>query len=151
MSGIIYKEEKEVAIDLFTIDEATLLKITADPSFIRPMNYYFLVALPKVEEKTRGGIILASESMDSALTGNNIGRIVGKGSTIGGSSGVYADCKKLNIGDYVGYNPHGTGTPFEHNGWRLIPITDQAVRVHIPEPSQHTDGIFKTFKIHGVD
>lgn len=148
--GTVRKEESE-RVDLFTVELDELLKIVNDPSFIKPMNYYFLIALPRIEEKTRGGIILPGESMDSSLIGNNIGRIVGKGSTIGGTSGVYADCKSLNVGDYIGYNPHGTGTPFEYDGWRLIPVTDQNVRVHIPDVSKRSDGIAKTFKTHGVN
>lgn len=150
LSGVVRKEEGE-RVDLFTVDLDQLMKIVNDPMFIKPMNYYFLIVLPRIEEKTKGGIILSAESLDNSLIGNNIGRIVGKGSTIGGTSGVYADCKNLKIGDYIGYNPHGTGTPFPYDGWQFIPVTDQGVRVHIPDIRKRSDGIAKTFKTHGVN
>jgi co-chaperonin GroES (HSP10) len=148
--GVVREEESDEAVDLFTVERERLLKIVSQSSFIKPLNYYFLIVLPEVEDKTRGGVILATESLENALVGNNIGRIVGKGGTIGGTSGVYADCRHLKVGDYVGYNPHGMGSPFSHRGWHLTSITDQAMRVHIPEAAFHTDGIFSTYKIRGI-
>jgi co-chaperonin GroES (HSP10) len=118
--------------------------------FVQPLNFYFLVATPTVKGKTKGGIILAQESKDNALVGNNIGRILGMGGTVGGSTDNFADCRKLKVGDYIGYNPHA-GSPQDYRGHKLICMADQAIRIIVHDPTQHTDGIFKTYSIEGVN
>lgn len=137
-------------IDLFTVDKDKLIEIVGSPSFIRPLNYYLMIALPTIEEKTKSGLFLPEETKETALVGNNIGRVIGKGGTVGGSTGAYADCADLQIGDYIGYNPHA-GLPQDYEGYRVIILADEAMRITIPDPTKHTDGIFKTFKVTGIN
>lgn len=136
-------------IDLFTVDKEKLMEIVLDPSFIKPLNFYFMIALPTIEEKTKSGLYLAAETKESALVGNNIGRVIGKGSTVG-QSGPYAQCAEIEIGDYIGYNPHA-GLPQDYEGYRVVLLIDEAIRITIPDPTKHTDGIFKTFKVMGIN
>lgn len=140
----------DTKIDLFTIDKDELVKIVSENSFIKPLNYFFLLALPTIEEKTKGGIILAQESVDKSSIGNNVGRIVGIGKTVGGATGAYEECKDLAVGDYVGYNPHA-GLPVAHNNDTFICIADEGMRTKINDIAKHTDGIFKTYNVRGVN
>lgn len=140
----------DTKIDLFTLPVDELNAIVADESFTKPLNYYFLLAMPTIEEKTKGGIILSLASQDNSSIGNNIGRIVGFGSTVGGSAGEYEDCKGLKIGDYVGYNPHA-GLPIPYDNNVLVCVADQALRTKITDITKHTDGIFKTYSVKGVN
>ena len=127
-----------------------LVRYLDESKFIKPINFYFLVATPQVQERTKGGIILAQETKDNALVGNNIGRIIGKGGTVGGTTNNFADCRDLEIGDYIGYNPHA-GLPQDCHGHKVVCMPDQAIRVIVPDPTQHTDGIFKTYSIEGIN
>ncbi len=137
-------------IDLFTTDIDTLNNIVSEESFIKPLNYFFLLALPTIEEKTKGGVILTKESIDKSSVGNNVGRIVGIGKTVGGATGAYAECTELKIGDYVGYNPHA-GLPQSHDNFTLLCIADEGMRTKINDVSKHTDGIFNTYDVRGVN
>ncbi len=144
----------DTKIDLFTIDTEELIKIVSEESFFKPINYFFLLAMPTIEEKTRGGLILAQESIDKSSIGNNVGRVVGIGKTVGGATGAYEECKELKIGDYVGYNPHA-GLPFPHDSCysncTFICLGDDGFRLRINDISKHTDGIFKTYNVRGVN
>lgn len=153
---------QENKIDLFTVglvigedgkvkenNNTELIAYLEDSEFIKPVNYHFLIALPTVEEKTRGGIILADSTKEAALVGNNIGRVIGKGGTVGGATGNYKDCQELEIGDYIGYNPHA-GLPENCGGHRVICMADDAIKIVIPNPAKHTDGIFNAYAIRGV-
>jgi co-chaperonin GroES (HSP10) len=153
---------KQDIVDLFTlglvIDEKDnmvannkheLKEYLDNNSFIKPLNYHFLISLPTVNKTTKGGIHLPDEVIDTSLIGNNIGRVIGKGSTVGGATGNYADCKDLEIGDYISYNPH-VGLPQNYLGHRVICMPDEAIKISIPDPTHHTDGIFKSYSIKGV-
>lgn len=141
-------------IDLFTIDREELIKIISEESFIKPLNYFFLLALPTIEEKTKSGLYYSQESIDKSSIGNNIGRIVGVGKTVGGATGAYEECKDLSIGDYVGYNPHA-GLPMAHDtcysNCTFVCIADEGFRTKINDIAKHTDGIFKTYNVRGVN
>lgn len=140
----------EEKIDLFTTDIGTLYQIVSEENFIKPLNYFFLLALPTIEEKTKGGIILAQQSIDNSSIGNNVGRIVGIGSCIGaGKSNAYDDLLDLKIGDYVGYNPH-SGMPQYHADHKFLCIADDGLRTKINDITKHTDGIFKTYSVKGI-
>ena len=117
--------------------------------FFKPINFKFLVALPTVQEKTKGGLYLSSESLDNSLIGNNIGRVLGKGKTVGGTNGNYSECTEINVGDYVAYNPHA-GLPRFHKGHKVLIMTDSSIDGVIPDPTEHTDGIFNSYSIKGI-
>ena len=148
-------------VDLFTIglvigengkmaanNKEELVEYLAD-DFYKPVNFNLLVALPTVQEKTPGGIFLAAQTLDDSLVGNNIGRVLGKGSTVGGTNGNYAQCRDIEIGDYVSYNPHA-GLPENYDGHKVICMNDSAIKGIIPDPTKHTDGIFNSYSIKGI-
>lgn len=127
-----------------------LLKYLREIKFIEAVNFYFLVALPTIEETTKGGIILSEETKEHAMFGNNIARIISKGETVGGSTNNFSQCRKMKVGDYIGYNPNTPGTPREYGEERVICIPDSAIKINIPDPTRHSDGIFRTFAIKGI-
>lgn len=141
----------DTKVDLFTVDREELTKIVSEERFIKSVNHFFLLALPKVEEKTKGGLYLSQQSIDNSSVGNNVGRIVSIGGTIGvGRGGAYDDLLELSVGDYVGYNPH-VGLPISHDNEIYLSISDEAIRTKVNDISKHTDGIFKTYSIKGVN
>lgn len=151
-------------VDLFTVglvvgengemeanNKEELVQYLAENKFIKPVNYYFLVATPTIQKTTKSGLIhFADSTLENALVGNNIGRIIGIGGTVGGQTGNLFDCRDLRIGDYIGYNPHA-GLPENYRGHKVICIADEAIRITVPDPTQHTDGIFKAFGIEGMN
>lgn len=141
----------DTKVDLFTVNREELVKITSEDGFIKPLNYFFLLALPTIEEKTKSGLYLAQESIEKSSVGNNVGRIVGIGGTVGvGKGGAYDDLLELVIGDYVGYNPHA-GLPQSHDNQTFLCVSDDGLRTKINDISKHTDGIFKTYNVRGVN
>lgn len=139
----------DTKIDLFTLPLDELKKVVADANFTEALNYYYLLALPIIEEKTKGGIYLSIESKENSSIGNNVGRIVAFGSAVGLQED-FKDCRKLSVGDYVGYNPHA-GLPVPYDNSTLICIADQGLRTKIKDITKHTDGIFKTYSVKGVN
>lgn len=151
-------------VDLFTLgfvvgengemesnDRDVLVQHLQDVDFSRPVTIHFLLALPKIEEKTKGGIYLSVDTKDLALVGNNIGRIIGIGKGVGiGKGGSLEEVQEFKVGDYVAYNPHA-GIPEHYRGQRVLCIMDDAIKMVVPDPTQHSDGIFKAFSINGIN
>jgi co-chaperonin GroES (HSP10) len=138
-------------INLYALPEKEFLEIVSHPDFIKAINYNIIVVLPKVEEKTKGGLFLAKESLENAGVGNNIGRIVSMGLTVGeGQGNVYRQSKEAKVGDWINYNPH-VGYPSFHFNHKFLTITDQSIMHIVPRPDLQTDGIHRTYKIEGVN
>ncbi len=155
MSSLILplaKKEEDEEINFFMLKREELLEVIKnDPDFPKAFNYRFTIALPILEEKTKGGLILSGETMEVAYHGNNIGRIMSIGGTVGGyNGGHFQDCKGLKVGDYVQYNPHA-GLPSYYHGSRFITVSDEAIFQQLFNPAKHSDGIFKRHSIRGLD
>lgn len=155
MSSIIQvakKQDDPEITNFFMLDREELLNfIKNDTDFPEALNFRFVIALPILESKTKSGLItMSTETMDYAYTGNNIGRIMAIGGTVGGANGNFEDCCKLKVGDYIQYNPH-TGLPLNYNGSKFIVVSDEAIMTRLNNPMKHTDGIFNTFSIRGLN
>jgi len=80
-------------------------------NIIYPVDQYLLVRLPKIEEKTAGGIILMDSQINSEQSGTDTGEII----KLGAAAIVqYNGDAVANIGDsvmfqkYAGYMLYGT-------------------------------------------
>ena len=126
-------------------------KLSADSGFLKAKAYFFILAMPQIEEKTKGGIILARESIDMSSVGNNTGRIVSIGKGVGiGKGGAFDDLLELEIGDYVGYSPH-SGIPRNFDHQIFLNVGDDAIRDQVFDITRVTDGIFRTYDVKGAN
>jgi chaperonin GroES len=81
-------------------------------SGIRPVEYKVLVLPVKVEEKTKGGIILVDETKDRDKFAMTKGTLVAVG-TIAFTDPDWLDCPK--VGDSVMYNRYAGGSLVKGN------------------------------------
>lgn len=126
--------------------------VESDPDFPKVFNFRLMIVLPILENTTpSGGIEHTQEYMEFAYSHNNIGRFIKAGSTVGGqNTNNFQDCRELEIGDYVHYSPH-MGYRYNYNGTQLIILEDVHILGQIYSPKKHTDGVFETFKVRGLD
>lgn len=136
----IYKD-----LDLFTDPIEKVLEVISATKCFRAVNYFVMVALPKVKDKTEGGILLAQQTLDTALAGNNVGRVLAMGSTVGLEDDV-RDCRDLQVGEYVKYNPH-IFEMFYLADQKVCIIKDTHISVRDVDITLITDGIFKTYDV----
>lgn len=136
-------------LNLFSCPPEQLLEyLTEDTDFPVAMNYHILIALPTIEEQTRGGIYVPQESLDIAQSLSYTGRVVSIGKTVGRIDS-YSQAKEIKIGDWIQYPPH-TGRPMFYNGRKFLAITDQQIVAKHFNLAKQTDGVFSTYKIKGV-
>ncbi len=136
-------------LNLFSCPREQLLEhLAEDKDFPVAMNYHILIALPTIEEQTRGGIYVPQESLDIAASLAYTGRVVSIGKTVGRIDS-YSQAQEVELGDWVQYPPH-TGRPMFYNGRKFLAITDQQLIAEHFNLSKQTDGVFSTYKIQGV-
>lgn len=145
------KTKKDEVENFFMMPGDELIKtIGDDPYFPKAYNFRIAIVLPILEDTNPSGNVMYSLSaMEMAYNGNNIGRVVSIGGTVGGSNNSYSDCRDLKIGDYIHYNPHA-GYPYYYNHSRFLVVDDQSVIQKVYSPERHTDGIFSTYKVRGL-
>ena len=101
-----------------------------------PTGYHILVVVPKVEEQTKGGIILPSDIKDK----EDIASIVAKVVTLGNNCYPNEDnrfrgkawCK---VGDWVVLSKY-VGHRFEYDGVEMRIINDDSVLAVIKDPTK---------------
>lgn len=98
-----------------------------------PKGYKLLIALPKVNEKTDGGLILPDERRDAESTASMIGFVVALGAD------AYKDEKKFPTGpwckegDFVMFRSY-SGTRFKVSGEEFRLINDDTVEAVVDDP-----------------
>ena len=135
-------------INLFMLNQKQFSEIANDENFPRAINYRLMLVLPQVAEQTKGGIFLPESIQENALFGNNVGRVISMGKSVGRSEDL-KEVSELNVGDYVKYNPH-MFEAFFFGGQRFVVVLDQHISNIVPDPAVITDGIFTTYKIEGM-
>jgi co-chaperonin GroES (HSP10) len=99
----------------------------------KPTGYKLLIALPDPEEKTEGGILKASQTLQAEEIGSIIGFVLEMGpdayqSTARFPSGPY--CKK---GDWIMMRSY-SGTRFKVHGKEFRLINDDSVEAVVEDP-----------------
>lgn len=147
----VKKAEKEIP-NLFMMSTKQLEEhISKDPYFPQALNFRIALTLPLFTGTTPSGSLqYTDDDMDQAYVGNNIGRVVSIGGTVGGTNNSFSDCRDLVIGDYVQYNPHA-GYPYFYSDCRFLIVEDQSIIQRLINPKLHTDGIFKAHKVRGLN
>lgn len=98
-----------------------------------PKGYKLLIALPKVNEKTDGGVFLPTERRDAESTASIIGFVISMGPD------AYNDAKKFPTGpwckegDFVMFRSY-SGTRFKVSGEEFRLINDDTVEAVVDDP-----------------
>lgn len=100
----------------------------------QPCGYKMLIALPKPEEATKGGIIKAAETRRTEEVGSICGLVVEMGPDCYKDPNRFPTGPFCKPGDWVMFRAY-SGTRFTVNGveWRLI--SDETVEALIDDPS----------------
>jgi co-chaperonin GroES (HSP10) len=99
----------------------------------KPTGYKLLIALPEIEEKTEGGIIKSSQTVQNEEVGSIVGFVLDMGPDAYNSesrfpSGPY--CKK---GDWILMRSY-SGTRFKVHGKEFRLINDDSVEATVEDP-----------------
>lgn len=109
------------------------LKISDREDLPQPKGYKLLIAIPSIEEKSKGGIIIPDVLKDQEKTASIYGYVVSLGSD------AYADADKFpngpycNEGDWVIFRSY-SGTRLKINGDEYRLINDDTVEAVINDP-----------------
>lgn len=104
-----------------------------------PQLWRLLVAPVRPRRETKGGIILADETLDAQDILTYIGRVVALGPLVGKKPEWPEGSYDIKVGDWVVFGRHG-GQRFEFKGVKLLLIDDDAIMAKAAGP----DG-FRTY------
>jgi chaperonin GroES len=99
----------------------------------QPSGYKILIALPKVNEKTEGGVFLPEERRDSESTASMIGFVLGMGSDAYSDAGKFPTGPWCKVGDFVMFRSY-SGTRFKVSGEEFRLINDDTVEAVVDDP-----------------
>ena len=85
---------------------------------VKAKLWRFIVKLRKVEEKSKGGIILAPETIDKLKVSAQLGTVVDIGPD------CFAKEEVIAVGDVVGFARHA-GWNFEYDGENYLVLNDE--------------------------
>ncbi len=102
----------------------------------KPTGYHLLVVMPKVEEKTSGGILLPTD----VKTKEDVASIIGQVVTVGkdaypDTDPRFSDGPWCKEGDWVIISKY-TGHRFEYDGVDMRLINDDSVLATVDEPTK---------------
>lgn len=102
----------------------------------KPMGYHVLVVMPKVEEHTKGGILLPTELKNREDVASIVGQVVAVGSTAYPSTDArFANGPWCEEGDWVMISKY-SGHRFEFDGVEMRFINDDAVLATVNDPTK---------------
>lgn len=99
----------------------------------KPKGYKVLIAVPKMEERTKGGIIRPDMLRDAETTATMYGNVIDMGDL------AYADKDKFptgpycQVGDWVLFRSY-SGTRFKINGEEFRLINDDTIEAVVADP-----------------
>lgn len=113
--------------DTKNVDETVLDRLP------EPKGYRILIAAAKVEDRTKGGVIIPDERRDAEETASMIGYVLRVGSE------AYADQQRFpsgpwcKEGDYIIFRSY-SGTRFKVDGKEFRLINDDTVEAVVEDP-----------------
>ena len=100
---------------------------------VTPKGYKILIALPIIEEKTKGGIILTQDLLKREHVASILGTVVAMGPACY-TGDRFPDGAWCGIGDHVIFKSY-SGTRFTHNDQEFRLINDDSVEGVVSDPS----------------
>ena len=113
------------------LDEDTTRKLP------EPQGYKLLIAIPKLEEKTSGGVIIPDKLKGMEQTASIIGLVIAMGKAAYKDSDKFPDGPYCKKGDFVIFRSY-SGTRFKLRGEEFRLINDDTVEAVVDDPREYT-------------
>ena len=112
------------------LDEDTTRKLP------EPQGYKLLIAIPKLEEKTSGGVIIPDKLKGMEQTASIIGLVIAMGKAAYKDSDKFPDGPYCKEGDFVIFRSY-SGTRFKLRGEEFRLINDDTVEAVVDDPREY--------------
>jgi len=110
--------------------------VTIPETLPKPTGYHLLVVMPKVEEKTSGGILLPTDVKSREDVASIIGQVVSVGKDAYPSTDPrFSDGPWCREGDWVVLSKY-TGHRFEYDHCEMRLINDDSVLATVEDPTK---------------
>tara|TARA_B100000242_G_scaffold257900_1_gene201965 strand:- start:1995 stop:2366 length:372 start_codon:yes stop_codon:yes gene_type:complete len=113
------------------LDEDTTRKLP------EPKGYKLLIAIPKLEEKTQGGVIIPDKLKGLEQTASIIGLVIALGDAAYKDAEKFPDGPYCKEGDFVIFRSY-SGTRFKLRGEEFRLINDDTVEAVVDDPREYT-------------
>jgi chaperonin GroES len=113
------------------LDEETTRKLP------EPQGYKLLIAIPKLEEKTSGGVIIPDKLKGMEQTASIIGLVIALGKAAYNDADKFPDGPYCKEGDFVIFRSY-SGTRFKLRGEEFRLINDDTVEAVVDDPREYT-------------
>ena len=113
------------------LDEETTRKLP------EPKGYKLLIAIPKLEEKTQGGVIIPDKLKGLEQTASIIGLVIALGDAAYKDVEKFPDGPYCKEGDFVIFRSY-SGTRFKLRGEEFRLINDDTVEAVVDDPREYT-------------
>ena len=113
------------------LDEDTTRKLP------EPKGYKLLIAIPKLEEKTQGGVIIPDALKGMEQTASIIGLVIAVGDAAYKDADKFPDGPYCKEGDFVIFRSY-SGTRFKLRGEEFRLINDDTVEAVVDDPREYT-------------
>ena len=113
------------------LDEDTTRKLP------EPQGYKLLIAIPKLEEKTSGGVIIPDKLKGLEQTASIIGLVITMGKAAYNDADKFPDGPYCKEGDFVIFRSY-SGTRFKLRGEEFRLINDDTVEAVVDDPREYT-------------
>lgn len=113
------------------LDEDTTRKLP------EPKGYKLLIAIPKLEEKTQGGVIIPDALKGMEQTASIIGLVIAMGDAAYKDADKFPDGPYCKEGDFVIFRSY-SGTRFKLRGEEFRLINDDTVEAVVDDPREYT-------------
>ena len=113
------------------LDEETTRKLP------EPKGYKLLIAIPKLEEKTQGGVIIPDKLKGLEQTASIVGLVIALGDAAYKDAEKFPDGPYCKEGDFVIFRSY-SGTRFKIKGDEFRLINDDTVEAVVDDPRGYT-------------
>ena len=113
------------------LDEETTRKLP------EPKGYKLLIAIPKLEEKTQGGVIIPDKLKGLEQTASIVGLVIALGDAAYKDAEKFPDGPYCIDGDFVIFRSY-SGTRFKLRGEEFRLINDDTVEAVVDDPREYT-------------
>ena len=112
------------------LDEETTRKLP------EPKGYKLLIAIPKLEEKTQGGVIIPDKLKGLEQTASIVGLVIALGDAAYKDAEKFPDGPYCKEGDFVIFRSY-SGTRFKLRGEEFRLINDDTVEAVVDDPREY--------------
>lgn len=99
----------------------------------KPKGYKLLIAVPSIEEKSKGGILLPDTLKDAEKTASIFGNVIAMGDDAYGDQDKFPNGPYCEVGDWVIFRSY-SGTRFRIDGSEFRLINDDTVEAVVDDP-----------------